>query len=700
MQYRAFLSYSHADASWVRWLLRRLETYRVPRRLVGTQGMHGRIGPRLGKFFRDRDELPSAGDLGGTIRAALDDSDNLIVICSPTAAKSQWVNAEIDSFRASGRGDRIHAFIIDGNPASRDPTQDCFPPALLRPEREGDPAHEPLAADGRKEADGRDRAFLKLVAGLLGVGFDQLAQREAQRRHRRLAIFASASFLGMAVAIGLAATAYVARNDAQRRQDQAEDILGFMLGDLRGKLTTVGRLDLMRSVDDKATNYFATLNPRDISDRALEEQARSLTGIGEVRLGEGNHAAATKAFTEALSRTTALYERDTSNGQRLFDLAQAQYWIGFVAYQQGRFDDAERWFVRYRDSALKLAAMDRSNFDWQKEVAYGYSNLAALEKARGNNAEAERAMLAQLALYRQWTSQRPSDLELRFEAADVASWLGSSAMDQGRLKEAENYFTEQRDTIDRNVVADPRNANWKYSSASARMFLVNIQVKQGHGTAAITSIAEAMPTLTELHTQDPSNNLWRTDLASCHWWHAHYLQATDPESADREANNALLLLTQAHATEPENQRVLTWLARSHLQLAQFALGRGQVGGAQAHADAAMALVEPAWSKDHDESLREWMANIHQLQGDVALAAGREAQAQSAWLDTVALLADRKSADITFGRLDTLARALLSLGRSADATPLLQRLESAGYVPLTPWPQPQTPRPVVARQGPP
>ena len=130
-----------------------------------------------------------------------------------------------------------------------------------------------------------------------------------------------------------------------------------MMGDLREKLTTVGRLDLMRSVDDKATKYFATLDPRDLSDHTLEQQARSLTGIGQVRLEEGNHPAAAAAFAEAYDRTRALYDRKPSDGQRLFDRAQAEYWIGYVAWQQDRFDEAEKWLTRYRDSALKLAPM-------------------------------------------------------------------------------------------------------------------------------------------------------------------------------------------------------------------------------------------------------------------------------------------------------------------------------------------------------
>ena len=318
MRYRAFLSYSHADAHWARWLMHRLENYRVPPRLVGTAGRDGPIPARLGPIFRDRDELPSAGDLNGTIRAALSDAGTLVVVCSPAAAQSQWVNAEAATFRDGGRDAQVLCFVVAGDPARGD----CFPPAVLA-DAEGR-AREPLAADARRQGDGRERAFLKLVAGLLGVGLDALAQREAQRRHRRLAWLAAASVAGMALTSTLAVSAYVARNDAQRRQAQAEDILGFMLGDLRQKLTTVGRLDLMRGVDDKATTYFATLDPRDLSDRALEEQARSLTGIGEVRLEEGKFDAASNAFREAYERTSALYERDTRDGQRLFDRAQAE----------------------------------------------------------------------------------------------------------------------------------------------------------------------------------------------------------------------------------------------------------------------------------------------------------------------------------------------------------------------------------------
>jgi tetratricopeptide (TPR) repeat protein len=683
MQFRAFISYSHVDAAWATWLLRRLETYRVPSGLVGKQGAHGIISRRLGTFFRDRDELPSAGDLGATIRAALADSDALVVIGSPTAAQSRWVDAEIEAFQAQGRGDRVLCFVVDGVPGSTDPAQNCFPPALLRPDAAG-VAREPLAADARAEGDGRERAFLKLVAGLLGIGYDALARRESQRRNRRLAIVAAASLAGMAITSGLAASAYLARNDAQRRQAQAEDILGFMLGDLRKKLTTVGRLDLMRAVDDKATGYFATLDPRDMSDRALEEQARSLTGIGEVRLGEGNHDAAMTAFREAHARSTALYQRAPEKGQRLFDLAQAEYWIGHVAWQQGRLDDAETWFRKYRDSAVRLAAMDRGNFAWQKEVAYGHQNLAALDESRGRYAEAERAMLELLMLYRGWVRQRPADLELRFEAANTASWVGSLALRLGQLANAEAHFIEQVKQMRRNLAEDPGNAKWKENSADALLLLADAQAQRGRLADARISVEAASPIAARLVAQDPANNPWRELLGRCRWSQAQLEAAEQPARAAMASDQAASLLAAAHAAEPKSERVLSWLVKARNQQAQLALARGDTASARKHLSDAQAVIEPAWQAEQNEVLRLWLARTRLLEGEVAQQEGNPAQAAVAWTQARQLLLADAATPLPFARLDPLVRALQQLGQSAEAAPHRQRLDAAGYVPLRPF----------------
>lgn len=189
-KYWAFISYSHQDEAWAKWLHKSLETYKVPRKLVGRELETGVVPRRIFPIFRDREELPGAADLGGKLKNALRQSRYLIVICSPKSAVSQWVNEEIKTYKALGREDRVLCLIVDGEPyASDKPASgllECFPAAVryrvngtgeLTAERT-----EPIAADARKGKDGRVNARFKLLAGILNVGYDELKQREKRRR--------------------------------------------------------------------------------------------------------------------------------------------------------------------------------------------------------------------------------------------------------------------------------------------------------------------------------------------------------------------------------------------------------------------------------------------------------------------------------------------------------------------------------------
>jgi hypothetical protein len=192
-RYRAFISYSHSDESWAKWLHRSLETYRVPKHLVGTETAFGRVPERFTPVFRDRDELATATNLGETLIRALEQSACQIVICSPAAAKSRWVNEEILTFKRLGREHRIFCLIVAGEPgASAVPGSaepECFPSALIH--KLGDDGQltaersEPIAADARPHKDRKQDVLLKLLAGMLGIGLDELKRRETRRRQRQ-----------------------------------------------------------------------------------------------------------------------------------------------------------------------------------------------------------------------------------------------------------------------------------------------------------------------------------------------------------------------------------------------------------------------------------------------------------------------------------------------------------------------------------
>lgn len=222
LRYAAFISYSHRDSKHAEWLHRALETFRVPGDVKMPSALPHR-DRRLSPVFRDREELSSSHDLSVSIRDALTASHALIVICSPAAAASRWVNEEIKEFKKLHGEERIFALIVEGDDNGPEP---FFPPALLQklgPDGEIlDQSGEPLAADIRDGKDGKRHAKLKVAAGILDVGLDQLAQREAARERTRMMRVTVASIAGMMAAAALAAFAIVQRDEAKAQRFIAE----------------------------------------------------------------------------------------------------------------------------------------------------------------------------------------------------------------------------------------------------------------------------------------------------------------------------------------------------------------------------------------------------------------------------------------------------------------------------------------------
>jgi hypothetical protein len=186
-KFRAFLSYSHSDRASGKWLHSALESYRIDKDLIGRESPAGPVPKTLRPIFRDREDFSAGHSLAEQTLAALEASQFLIVLCSPNAAQSKYVNEEIRRFKAMGRPDGIISVIVDGEPG--DVASECFPPALrfkLGPDGQlTDEREEPIAADARPQGDGREIAKQKLVAGLLGLGLDEIVQRTLRARKKR-----------------------------------------------------------------------------------------------------------------------------------------------------------------------------------------------------------------------------------------------------------------------------------------------------------------------------------------------------------------------------------------------------------------------------------------------------------------------------------------------------------------------------------
>ena len=400
IKYRAFITYSHQDARWGSWLHKSLESYRPPKKLVGTTTARGVIPKRLSPVFRDREELASATDLSEAINDALQRSACQIIICSPRAAKSRWVNEEILAFKRLGREDRIFCLIVDGEPnASELPgreQEECFPPALrfrLGPDGNlSETRTEPIAADARTGKDGKTSAKLKLIAGMLGVGFDLLRRREQQRFNRRLFITACAALSGMVLTSGLAAYALIQRAAAQRQTLRAE-------AEARTAKETARFLVDLFKVSDPSEARGNTVTAREMLDKGAARvdqglakepaiQATLMDTLGTVYVGLGLYAQARPLLDRAVAT------RRRVPGIDPLELSNSLSHQGDLLALQAEFDAGEK---AYRE-AIRIASSHPQ--DRQSEVDLGNSlaGLGTLLDLEGRYTDAEKTLRAALNL--------------------------------------------------------------------------------------------------------------------------------------------------------------------------------------------------------------------------------------------------------------------------------------------------------------
>jgi eukaryotic-like serine/threonine-protein kinase len=172
--------------------------------LVGRETPVGPVPKSLRPIFRDREDFAAGHSLTQLTIAALEAAQFLIVICSPHAAQSKYVNEEVRRFKVLGRAEKVLALIVEGRPD--DPVRECFPRALRHQVGSDgeitDAQEHPIAADARPQGDGKQIALQKIVAGLLGVGLDEIVRRAERARKRRNRVWAALAgiFLLLAVA--------------------------------------------------------------------------------------------------------------------------------------------------------------------------------------------------------------------------------------------------------------------------------------------------------------------------------------------------------------------------------------------------------------------------------------------------------------------------------------------------------------------
>lgn len=599
-RYRAFISYNHADEAWARRIHRDLETYPVPARLVGVETDVGPVPKRLTPIFRDQDELPAAADLSDAVQTALAQSDALLVICSPAAARSRWVNREIEVFRAVNPDGRILTAIVGGDPAASlsgsGADQSCFPDALLERDEAG-VFSEPLAADFRSEGPGRRAATLKLVSGLLGLRLDDLVQRDLQRRQRRVTAITALSLSVSLVMAALTAFAMSAQSEAERRKAEAEDLIEFMLSELKDRLEPVGRLDVLDAVGEKIVEYYHNQPGGELGADDLGRRARAFHLLGRIDEDEGDIANAILRFREAFGATERSLAAAPNDAERIFDHSQSAFWVGQAALRQADLDTAEIHFEAYRDLADRLLEIDPANREWLLESAYSHTNLAVVYLRQRRVGPARDSAVRSLEAKLELAENFPDPVRGWLDIANSYAWIADIELEAGhrqqaiqwRQRQVEVFEDQLSDTIDDWEV---REDAIEAELGLARSILIDAsEVTRDELEFALAVLESAGVEARAMVTHDTSNANWILTATILRIWATDgFLIANDIDAARQAQREATAYLAQPTLVEGSFPQEIRYRRLALLAQARILLAAGQFEAAEEEARHLLDLI--------------------------------------------------------------------------------------------------------------
>lgn len=679
-RYAAFLSYRHADnreegRRWAEWLHQALETYEVPRDLVGTTNLRGAAVPAaLYPVFRDEEELSADADLSQNIRRALDNTEVLIVLCSPRACASTFVAEEIRYFKELGKGDRILALIIDGEPNADDPAKaahgitpemECFP----QPLRFG--VAQPPAAAEQDEGGATDAESGSQKSALPSIDWTQRTEplaADVRPQNRAGQGYTSAAAYRTALEKERAHSAAEIRRLEKAFAEQLDlarlkivaGALGVPLGQLRERdavyqakklrriIAVLGSLTLLaliaagvavwqRSQAEKQKNRaVASRQAADDLISFMQYDLRdTLEKLGHLDMMEGINTRIQSYYKEhPLEEDADPAAQEKAERKRAMALEQQ----GDIQLAQGKLAEA---LAAYQETlALRepLAQRAPAAVDLQRDLGVSLQNVGKVLKQQGKLDDALSAFRKGAAIFERLARQDESRVDWQRDVAVSQARIGDLLLTQGNFGDALQSYRQA-------LAIDERLARLAPDDAKQQRGLSISLGKIGDALRAQNKFDEALPVYREsaavaetLARRDAKNADWQYDLAFC---------------LDK-VGDALLLLGKNDEALPvyrQSEAIQARLAR--LDAGNAVWQRGYAGSlekvgdalkAQRQFDAALAsyreargIREKVAAQDPSSTDRQREVCINaEKTGDVLLAQGQLAEALAIYRESMAI----------------------------------------------------------------
>lgn len=310
-------------------------------------------------------------------------------------------------------------------------------------------------------------------------------------------------------AVTMSFRSFQAEQQAQQKRLAAESLLGFMVGEFADKLRSIGRMDLLDGISNKALEYFSDYSSVDdhLSVEARFQHGQTLEAIGEVAYSRGKQDEAISALHAARIKLTSVFIEQPDDTEVLKVLGANAFWLGQIHYDNSDWLAAQPEFELYYHYSERMFQLAPDSREAIMELSYATSSLGSLAISQQRFAQAKINFEESLKLKLQAKTDSPNSQQLLSGVANTRSWLASVALAQGDLKSAITIHQQiQQELAAYANTADPYLLD---ILSSSYQMLADLFIYQNNLTEAQKSAQLGAQSITRAIEQDSDNSYYQ-----------------------------------------------------------------------------------------------------------------------------------------------------------------------------------------------
>jgi len=333
------------------------------------------------------------------------------------------------------------------------------------------------------------------------------AQKARQKRWLRHGTIAALCLLTV-TAFTMSIKSYNAEQQAQQKRLAAENLLGFMVGEFADKLRSIGRMDLLDGISNKALEYFTDFSNSSTlqSTEAMLQHGQTLTAMGEVAYSRGKIDEASAALQAGRSQLEAVLKLQPTNLELLKTLGANAFWLGQIRYDASNWQGTQHEFQRYYQYSELMYELAPDSLDAIMELSYATNSLGSLAMKQQQFAIARENFEESLRLKLLAQAKQPENTQLLADIADTRSWLASATLAEGNLLSAITIHKALQNDL---VLAEVKEPYLLDILSSSYQILADFLSYQGDFETARAFYLEGYRTLAKALEQDPDNSRWQ-----------------------------------------------------------------------------------------------------------------------------------------------------------------------------------------------